>query len=221
MERERWFFRYVAGKYLGRFFDREPEAVTSLLEKLATDPEWQVREGAAWGMASLWESEADAPVPACYTRWLQDSRDFLRATAALSLVPVIKKQDPGLLPVLIPLLDRLISDESPVVRKLIGYQLVGRALADAFPDQAIECLQRWVQIPHPVTQWQIARALSGPLANNFPNEVMQILRNLQCREHPLVRGGITHALKRLVKSSNPEMALMTQKYAEELGVPVT
>jgi hypothetical protein len=242
MNRKQWFFRFIAGKYLGRFYVREPAAVKNYLEKLALDPEWQVREGAAWGMSSLWERQdsgnpqeehgsateddriiAKRPQPvedcisACYTHWLGDSREHLRATAALSLVPVIKKGDPGLLPVLISLLDRLMQDDSPKVRGLVGPQLIGKALAETFPATAKECLQRWLAIPLPVTQWQIARAVCGSLSIVFPGEVMQILHNLQCPEHPLVQGGLVHALKRLSNSANPDLALAAGKYAEELG----
>ncbi len=218
--RSQWFFRFIAGKYLGRFYIQEPAKVMMLLEELAVDPVWQVREGAAWGMATLWDL-TDNSVLDCYSRWLGDEREYLRATTALSLVPVIKKGDHTLLPLLIPLLDRLVIDESKVVRKLIGSQLVGKALAETFPETAYECLQRWVDLPNAVTQWQIARAVPGPLADIFPGEVMEIIRGIQYQKQPLTSQALFSALKRLSHSTNPELVLAAQKYAEEIGVTIT
>lgn len=217
--RKQWFFRFIAGKYLGRFYNQEPAKVMMLLEELAVDPEWQVREGAAWGIATLWDL-TDGSVLDCYSRWLEDEREYLRATAALSLVPVIKKGDPALLPLLIPLLDRLVIDESKVVRKLIGSQIVGKVLAETFPETAYECLQRWVKLSYSVTQWQVARAVSRTFADNFPEGVMDILRSIQYQDQPMTSKALFSALKRLSHSSNPELVLAAQKYAEEIGVTV-
>lgn len=214
--RKQWFFRFIAGKYLGRFYLKEPTKVITLLEELAVDPVWQVREGAAWGIATLWDL-TDNSVLDCYSRWLGDEREYLRATAALSLVPVIKKGDPALLPLLIPLLDQLVVDESKVVRKLIGSQIVGKILAETFPETAYECLQRWVVLPNAVTQWQIARAVPGPLADSFPGGVMDILRSIQYHDQPMTSQALFSALKRLSHSTNPELVLAAQKYAEEIG----
>ncbi len=216
MGREQWFFRFIAGKYLGRCYDQQPERVIALLAELAVDPVWQVREGAAWGMATLWE-QPENRVLDYYSRWLEDEREYLRATAALSLVPVIKKGNPALLPLLIPLLDRLLTDEGKVVRKLVGSQIVGKALAETFPLIAKECLQRWLAFPILITQWQIARAVSGPLANRFPEDVMEILKSLQYQNQVPVRDGISAALKRLSQSTNQKLALAAQKYAAEIG----
>lgn len=165
-----------------------------------------MREGAAWGIAALWD-QADNSVLDFYSRWFGDEREYLRATAALSLVPVIKKGDSALLPLLIPLLDRLVADESKVVRKLIGSQIVGKVLAETFPETAKECLQRWVALPHTVTQWQIARAASGALTVSFPREVMGILRSIKYHDQPLTRRALFSALKRLSHSTNPELVL--------------
>ncbi len=218
--RKQWFFRFIAGKYLGRFYIQEPVKVMMLLEELAVDPVWQVREGAAWGIATLWDLKDDSVLD-CYSRWLGDEREYLRATAALSLVPVIKKGDSALLPLLIPLLDRLVIDESKVVRRLIGTQIVGKVLAETFPETAYECLQRWLALPNAVTQWQIARAVLGPLAENFPGGIMEILRSIQYQDQPLTRRALFSALKRLSHSTNPELVLAAQRYAEEIGATIT
>ncbi|GAB6174897.1 hypothetical protein JCM15765_43750 [Paradesulfitobacterium aromaticivorans] len=213
--RKQWFFRFIAGKYLSRFYLEEPAKVITLLEELAVDPVWQVREGAAWGIAALWDL-TDNSVLDYYSRWLGDEREYLRATAALSLVPVIRKGDSTLLPLLIPLLDRLVVDESKAVRRLIGSQIIGKVLAEIFPETAYECLKRWVPLPNAVTQWQIARAVSGPLADRFPGEVMEILLRIQYQDQPLSRQALFSALKRLSHSTNPELVLAAQKYAEEI-----
>lgn len=214
--RKQWFFRFIAGKYLGRFYIQEPTKVMTLLEELAVDPMWQVREGAAWGMAPLWDLTDDSALD-CYFMWLGDEREYLRATAALSLVPVIKKGDPALLPLLIPLLDRLVADESKVVRKLIGSQIVGKVLAETFPETAYECLQRWVKLPYAVTQWQVARAVSGQFADSFPGGVMDVLRSIQYQDQTMISQALFSALKRLSHSTNPELVLAAQKYAEKIG----
>lgn len=214
--RKQWFFRFIAGKYVGRFLPEQPEVVITLLEKLAIDPVWQVREGAAWGMASMW-IVPDNRLTDFYFRWFEDEREHLRATAALSLIPVIRKGDPAFLPLLIPLLDRLVTDQGKVVRNLVGSQIVGKALAETFPLKAKECLQRWLVVRLPITHWQITRALPGPLAKSFPEDVLEIVKSLHYQDHALVRKGIIAAIKRLSQSTNPELALAAHKYAEEIG----
>lgn len=87
---EDWILRFYAGRELPRCYAGHPLATTQLLYLLAGDPQFRVREGAAWGGVALLKRDFQE-VWSWMSPWCTDQTPEVRQTAAMILMPFIQQ----------------------------------------------------------------------------------------------------------------------------------
>lgn len=115
-EDSRWILRYLSGREIGRYFQRDPAAVGAVWFRLAGDEQLYVREGTAMGIARAAEKDFDR----VWTIWepsFSNSSDAVRQTAAMTLLSFL--QDPDLQERILPIVERLRFDPSSKVKAVI------------------------------------------------------------------------------------------------------
>ncbi|WP_244527490.1 hypothetical protein [Lihuaxuella thermophila] len=110
---EHWILRFVAGRECHRCYPEQPAETSRILYQLAGDPQFRVREGAAWGGVSILRDDfADAWE--WLSAWASDSKAEVRQTLAMMLLPFANRQE--IPPVAGQAVRRLQADSDPRVR---------------------------------------------------------------------------------------------------------
>lgn len=196
-ESEAWLLRHFAGRGAGAVYAHDPGGVMAHLERLALDPDFRVREGAAAGLAAALSAHFREIYPAL-AAWVRHPEARLRALVLMALIPAAR---PGNLPAgpLFGLLEPVQADGAPEVARLLGRFLVGGALAAAYPGEALACVQAMAARPERAARWHATQALCGPLSRLYPGEAAALLGRLAAAGDERVRQGVGRTVRWLAR----------------------
>jgi HEAT repeat protein len=161
--RQEWTARFAASQFFSPYYAGHEDEVRQLLLQLADDENWGVREGAAGGWAQVLQDHFDQ-VYALYQEWARHPSENVRRAVVLAVMPVVRDRVHGAeraAPCL-RLLEPLLSDRSPYVRKNLGPFAIGTAILNHHPDLTFAALERWRdQYDDEQVRWNLAMALSA------------------------------------------------------------
>ncbi len=186
--------RGLAALLLAEQYAGHEEAVAAALLRLADDTDWTVREYAANGLGRLLADHFDA-VYARFAAWVRHPSANVRRAVAVATMTVARTDDVERAGRLLDLLEPLLTDRSPYVRKNLGPFAIGSALLVHHPDITFAALARW-RDHHPDAQarWNLAMACSASGGARWPERSLAFLHTLADDPRPFVWRAVAGAL---------------------------
>ena len=187
--------RQVACLLLVSRYPDDPTGVLRTAEALADDPHWEVREAAGGLLGSLLDSD--------FTRIrgrleeLRSSRsENLRRSVVLAVKYAARREKPDRVPELLALLQPLMRDETPYVRRNLGPSAIGDGLLRVNPKETLKCLREWSRDHDQIVRWNVAMAFSSAIGSFHWPAAKSILERLAKGPEPLVRNAVAKAMRR-------------------------
>ena len=111
---------------------------------------------------------------------------------------------------LLKLIEPLVSEGEPIVRRNLGPSAIGTHLLAHYPTQTFEYLVKWSTSNDAQTLWNVAMALSAPPAVAIAKKALIVLRKLSLDERRFVWRAVASALWKLGRKRpdiiRPELA---------------
>jgi HEAT repeat protein len=196
--------RQVACLLLASRYPDDPVGVLRIAETLAEDPHWEVREAAGGLLGTLLDRDFDRIRGRLET--LRSSRsENLRRAVVLAVKYAARRDKPERVPVLLMLLQPLLRDEVPYVRRNLGTYTLGDALLRVDPKETLRALREWSKDRDQMVRWNVAMAFSSAIGSFHWPAARAILERLAKGPEPLVRNAVAKAMRRC-----------RQRYTEEV-----
>ena len=206
--------RQVACLLLVSRYPDDPTGVLRTAEALADDPHWEVREAAGGLLGSLLDSD--------FTRIrgrleeLRSSRsENLRRSVVLAVKYAARREKPDRVPELLALLQPLMRDETPYVRRNLGPSAIGDGLLRVNPKETLKCLREWSRDHDPIVRWNVAMAFSSAIGCFHWPAAKSILERLAKGPEPLVRNAVAKAMRRTRQRYTDEVEETRLRWLQE------
>ncbi len=177
--------RQVACLLLASRYPEDPAGVVRTAETLADDPHWEVRDDRDFARISR-RLEA-----------LRSSRsENLRRSVVLAVKSAARRDKPERVPHLLALLQPLLRDEQPYVRRNLGQSAIGDVLLRVDPKETLKSLREWSRDRDQFVRWNVAMAFSSAIGSFHWPVAKPILERLAKGPEPLVRNAVAKAMRR-------------------------
>ncbi|MEO6796123.1 MAG: HEAT repeat domain-containing protein [Candidatus Dormibacter sp.] len=187
--------RQVACLLLASRYENDPAGVLRIAETLADDPHWEVREAAGGLLGTLLDRDFDR-----IREHLIDLRsarsENLRRAVVLAAKYAARRDKPERVGDLLGMLEPLLSDPEPYVRRNLGPSAIGDALLRVDPKQTLKCLREWSKHRDPIVRWNVAMAFSSAIGSFHWPAAKAILERLAKGPEPIVRNAVAKAMRR-------------------------
>lgn len=200
-ECQEWGTRSAAGWFIGAQYELDPDDAADRLIDLVDDDNWSVREGAAFGLARVLGDHFDEVMP-LFRRWSQHDSVNVRRGVVISVMPVIRDPLNGLQRArpCLDLLEPLLSDREPYIRKNLGPFAIGTALLRHHPDITFQALEEWRdRYTDTNVRWNLAKAVSTSGGRRNLSRSISFLETLADDQRPEVQRVVSSAMRSLTK----------------------
>ena len=184
-----------------------------LLSTLSDDEDWLVREYAHSCCGELLRKDFQNVLP-IMKNWRMDSSPNLRRCVAVAARIAGNLRNDEWSKPLINLLEPLLADKTPYVRKNLGAYAIGDGLLRCYPDLTLGYLRRWAQAKDEGTRWNVAMAFASYGGNRIWREGMQILSDLALDRRRYVWRAVASALLYLARR-HPEIRATLEKWKSD------
>jgi hypothetical protein len=187
--------RQVACLLLASRYEDDPAGVLRTAEMLADDPHWEVREAAGGLLGTLLDRDFDRIREHLVV--LRSARsENLRRAVVLAAKYAARRDKPERVNDLLGMLEPLLSDPEPYVRRNLGPFAIGDALLRVDPKQTLKCLREWSKHRDPIVRWNVAMAFSSAIGSFHWPAAKAILERLAKGPEPIVRNAVAKAMRR-------------------------
>ncbi len=187
--------RQVACLLLASRYPEDPAGVLRTAETLADDPHWEVREAAGGLLGTV--LDRDFAKIRGRLEVLRSSRsENLRRSVVLAVKYAARREKPERVPDLLALLQPLLRDEEPYVRRNLGQSAIGDGLLRVNPKETLKCLREWSRDRDQMVRWNVAMAFSSAIGSFHWPAAKSILERLAKGPEPLVRNAVAKAMRR-------------------------
>jgi HEAT repeat protein len=187
--------RQVACLLLARRYPDDPSGVLNSAEVLAEDPHWEVREAAGGLLGTLLDRDFER-----VRGRLEDLRssrsENLRRAVIIAVKYAARRDRPERVTDLLLLLEPLLSDAEPSVRRNLGQSAIGDGLLRVDPKETLKWLQEWSRDRDQIVRWNVAMAFSSAIGSFHWPAARSILERLAKGPEPLVRNAVAKAMRR-------------------------
>src|SRR3989442_7489447 len=129
---------------------------------LAQDPHWEVRDAAAGLLGTL--LDRDCAKIRGRLEVLRSSRaENLRRSVVLAVKYAARRDKPERVPQLLALLQPLLRDEEPYVRRNLGQSAIGAGLPRGDPKETLKGLRGGSRDRDQIVRWNVAMAFSSAI----------------------------------------------------------
>ena len=187
--------RQVACLLLASHYPKDAAAVLRTAELLAEDPHWEVREAAGGLLGSLLDRDFNRM--RVRLEALRNSRSENQRRAVVLAVKYAARRDrPERVPQLLALLQPLLRDPEPYVRRNLGPYTIGDALLRVDPKETLRSLREWSRDRDEIVRWNVAMAFSSAIGSFHWPAAKSILERLAKGPEPLTRSAVAKAMRR-------------------------
>jgi HEAT repeat protein len=185
----------VACLLLARRYTDDPSGVLDSAEVLAEDPHWEVREAAGGLLGTLLDRDFDR-----VRGRLEDLRssrsENLRRAVIVAVKYAARRDRTERVTDLLLLLEPLLSDAEPYVRRNLGQSAIGDGLLRVDPKETLKWLRQWSRDRDPIVRWNVAMAFSSAIGSFHWPAAKSVLERLAKGPEPLVRSAVAKAMRR-------------------------
>lgn len=172
--------------------DRALAALPLLIES----EDWTIRD-AACEVAGRLLREAFPVALSALTTWKPDRSENLARAVVVAVVRATDPRHPERAEPLLKLLEPLLSNSEPIVRRNLGPSALGTHLLAHYPTETFEYLVKWSTLNDAQSLWYVAMAFSGPAAAPIAKKALIVLRKLALDERRLVWRAVSSAVWKL------------------------
>ncbi len=188
--------RQLACALLPEVYDRGRNGVTAALRTLAGDPQWEVRDAAGRGCGRLLIRDFSHMLGELY-KFRSDSSPHVRRAVAIAAMTAGRKKRLEWGEPLLKLLEPLLADRAPVVRRSLGPLAIGGGLLRNYPDITFEYLIKWSTESDDQVLWNVAMSFSGSGGPPLVKKALIILRRLSLDNRRYVWRAVASAMWKL------------------------
>src|SRR5207244_12227555 len=135
-------------------YPEEPVGVLRSVEALAEDPHWEVREAAGGLLGTLLDRDFDRMRGRLEV--LRSSKsENLRRAVVLAVKYAARRDKPERVADLLRLLEPLLRDPEPYVRRNLGPSTIGDALLRVDPKETLKALKEWSRDRDQTVRWHV------------------------------------------------------------------
>jgi len=192
--------RHVACSLLARCFAEEGASALDLLEMLAADRDWTVREAASQAAGALLRTSF-APVMERLRGFAGHTDPYVRRCVPVAAMKAGRSRRPEYAVPLLKLIAPLLDDHDPIVRRSLGPFALGRGLLCSYPAVTFEYLVQWSTSFDEQVLWNVAMAFSGSCAAPMVKKALIVLRKLALDERRYVWRAVASAMWKLGRRS--------------------
>lgn len=187
--------RQVACLLLASRYRDDPAGVLRTAEMLAEDPHREVRDAAGGLLGTL--LDRDFVRIRGRLEVVRSSRsENLRRAVVLAVKYAARREKPERVPDLLMLLQPLLRDPEPYVRRSLGPYSIGDTLLRVNPKETLRCLREWSRDRDQIVRWNVAMAFSSAIGSFHWPAAKSILERLAKGPEPLVRNAVAKAMRR-------------------------
>lgn len=187
--------RQVASLLLARRYAEDPNGVLRMALMLADDPHWEVREAAGGLLGALLDRDFIRMRPRLEEMRNSKSENMRRAVV-LAVKYAARRDRPERVADLLALLEPLLRDQQPYVRRNLGPYTIGDALLRVDPKETLRWLRDWSRDRDEMVRWNVAMAFSSAIGSFHWPAAKSILERLAKGPEPLVRNAVAKAMRR-------------------------
>jgi len=201
--------RLVACRLAENAYESGDPSTTNILRLLANDADWTVRDAAAEACGRLLRKKFPRMLE-ILRDWRTDDAQGVRRAVIIAAFRAAQPRHPEWAEPLLKLLEPLLEDRNPSVRRFLGPSALGTSLLRSHPIVTFEYLVRWSTSNDPQVLWNVAMALSGPAAAPIVKKAIIVLRKLSLDERRYVWRAAASAMwqlgRRRPEIVRPELA---------------
>lgn len=168
----------------------------SILRRLSDDPESSVRDAAGRACGRLLARDFQHMLNELCEFRTDPSPRVRRATAIAAMIAGREKRLEWAEP-LLRLIEPLLSDRDPEVRRSLGPLAIGGGLLRDYPDMAFEYLVKWSTSNDEQVLWNVAMSFSGAGGPPLVKKALIVLRRLSLDERRYVWRAVASAMWKL------------------------
>ncbi len=208
-ERKEPAARQLASGLAAAGYGKGRDESMALLRRLVDDPDWTVRDSAA-SVAGTLLTQDFARVSESLRGWSGAPSPAVRRAVLVAAMAAAETRRPEWAEPLLKLVEPLLTDREPSVRRTLGPVVLGTSLLVAYPDLTFEYLARWSTSTDEQTLWNVAMAFSTSGAVPIVKKALIVLRKLSLDERRLVWRAVASAMWKLGRKKpeviRPELA---------------
>jgi len=187
--------RLVACELVPLSFDEDPEEAMAVLHDLAGDSDPKVRAAAIAACARIVRTHFGRVVE-ILSGWRDSASPHVRRAVAVAATRAAEATRLERAPHLMRLVEPLLTDRDPTVRRLLGPSALGSFLG-AYPDVAFDSLIEWSTSSDPQALWNVAMAFTSASAAPLAKRALIVLRKLALDERRMVWRAVAAAMWQL------------------------
>lgn len=201
--------RQLACYLIPALYEDAPKGAASLLETLFEDDDWTVRDAAAAVAGTLLRKDFRSMLDRA-REWSESSSAAVRRAAVIAASRAAHPHHLERAEPLLKLLQPLLEDRDPLLRRALGPSALGASLLRQYPRITFEYLTQWSTSNDPQVLWNVIMALSSPAAAIMAKKALIILRKLSLDERRFVWRAVASAVWKLGRKCpdivRPELA---------------
>ena len=201
--------RQVACGLLPKAFPSDPKRALALLLQLADDSDWTVRESAGDACGKLLHVNFSAMMETL-REWREHPSANVRRTVLVAAAKAAQSRRLEWAEPLLKLIEPLLSDRDPTLRRNLGPFALGSALLRHYPDMTFEYLVKWSTTNDEQVLWNVAMAFSASGGPRLVKKALIVLRKLSLDERRYVWRAVASAMWKLGRKKpeivRPELA---------------
>jgi 3-methyladenine DNA glycosylase AlkD len=172
--------------------------VESTLYRLADSPNWEVREWVASACGIILTNNF-ADFHPTMLQWTSDKSPNIRRAVAVAVKYATKTRKDEYSEQLIDLLEPILSDTDPYVKKNLGAFAIGDGLLKYFPNQVLNRINVWIENDHEQVRWNIAKIFSSAKGAKYIEYSIQIIYKLREDNRTTVKKAVASTLNSIKK----------------------
>lgn len=175
------------------------EKVNRKLLVIADHENWEVREWAAGACAHVLKTNFFDYIKFLEADWVNSDSENIRRTVVVALKYVSKDKKKAYESKIFKIIDVLLKDNSPYVKKNLGAFAIGDGLLKYYPETTIKKIKEWTLSENEQVRWNVAKIFSSAEGMKYQEIGKTILYSYLDDENYKVRRAAESILKKWEK----------------------
>lgn len=173
------------------------KSVEKILLQTSDDENWEVREYAAGAVVNALKHNSG--FYRTLEKWRGHESENVRRVVVMSIAGLRDKKDKKCTVKAFKLIEPLMHDGSRYVKKNLGPFALGGWYGNAFPEETLAQIDKWLKIKDENVRWNIAMTFNNSFGNRHPKEALERLQKLADDDRTIVRRAVISTLRTLRK----------------------
>jgi HEAT repeat protein len=192
----------------------EPADAATVLERLADDPNWEVREWAGSAAGDILSQHFEAFYPVVCA-WTESTSQFVRRAVCLAVRGAADARRPERADALFMLVEALAADPAEEVKRNLGPFAVGGCLLARYPEETLRRVRAWAQSDDEMVRWNAAMVFVAANARKHAPEALELLSSLASDRRRPVWMAVASALKNLARRDPEHVVPELRRWLED------